>query len=250
MPVTTVCPSTRTLCLLLEMSHLMSIKSSFQTFWYNFRWSEWVAYIDGWIPRFAFFVPLLGYLILFNDEITEIMHFQQLAGSSDLYKGLESGERLRLVYFGLIFLGVSNVIYRLKKPHIFRFGSNIREYTSNCLQTLTFGDFQRMHFGIREDGHLTQNGKYYDSEWDGFKKQVLNEGEGTDEVAITGHWENAKLMYGSLLRSILNEHFFKKDVARKGWLMTCLIISSLGYLLLVAPSLDLFIKVMVSTFML
>ena len=227
----------------------MSLKTRISIFWYNFRWSDWIDYVDGWIPRFAFFVPLLGYLILFNDNVTNLIQFNKLAGTyNNLFDGINSGERLRLIYFGLIFLGISNLIYRVKKPYIFRFGTNIREYTANCLQTLSFESFQRMHFGIREDGHFTQSGKYYDSEWDNFKKAALNEGEGTTSVKTTGHWEDAKSQYGSLLRAIINEHFFKKDVARKGWLLLCVIISSIGYFLLIIPSFELFLRVVVSTF--
>lgn len=226
----------------------MSIKSKISTFWHNFRWSDWLGYVDGWIPRFAFFVPLIGYLIIFNDNVTGLLKFNELTGAYNLFDGISSSERLRLIYFGLILLGLSNIIFRVKKPYIFRFGTNIREYTINCLNTLSFDSFQRMHHGIREDGHFTQSGKYYDSEWDGFKKAALNEGEGTDSVKRNGHWEDAKSQYGSLLRAILNEHFFKKDVAHKGWLMFCVVLSSIGYLLLIIPSIELFIKVVVSTF--
>jgi len=226
----------------------MSLETRVSTFWYNFRWSDWIGYVDGWIPRFAFFVPLLGYLILFNDNVTSLLKFQELVGSLASFDGLSSGERLRFVYFGLIFLGLSNLLFRFKKPYIFRFGTNIREYTSNCLQTLSFDSFQRMHIAIREDGHFTQSGKYYDSEWDGFKEAALNEGEGTDSVKRNGHWEDAKSQYGSLLRSILNEYFFKKDIERKNWLLVCVVASTIGYTLLIIPSFELFIKVAVSTF--
>jgi len=224
------------------------IQSSIGGFWYNFRWSDWIGFVDGWIPRFAFFVPLLGYLILFNDNITGLLSFNELTNSYNLLDGISSSERLRLLYFGLIFLGLSNIIFRIKKPYIFRFGTNIREYTTNCLNTLSFESFQRMHMGIGEDGPYTQSGKYYDSEWEGFKEAALNEGEGSDIVKRNGHWEDAKLKYGSLLRAILNEHFFKKDVARKGWLLFCVSISSFGYVLLIIPSFELFTKVIISTF--
>lgn len=49
-------------------------------FWYNFGWSDWVHYIDGWIPRFSLFVPVVGYLIIFNDRIGGSIAFQSLLG--------------------------------------------------------------------------------------------------------------------------------------------------------------------------
>jgi len=221
-----------------------------KTLWYNLRWSEWAGFIDGWIPRFAFFVPLLGYLIIFNDNATVLIQFDQIIGDHKAFEGLSSGQKLRLIYFGLIFLGISNLIYRIKKPYIFRFGKTILDYTENCLRTLSYDSFLHMHQSIREDGHFTSSGKYYDSEWDGFTERALNAGEGTSTVKRNGHWEDAKLQYGSLLRSILNEHFFKKDTCRKLWLLLCLSLSAIGYILLIIPSLELFLKIVASTFQL
>jgi len=104
-----------------------------------------------------------------------------------------------------------------------------------------------IHHQIREDGHLTVNGKYYDSEWDGFSAAALNEGEGTDNVKNTGNWELAKSRYGSLLRSLLNEHFFKGNRKNMGWLVTCITLSGLGYAALLISSLDLMLKVIWSS---
>src|SRR5690606_9894280 len=103
---------------------------------------------------------------------------------------------------------------------------------------------------IRSKSHYTLDGKYYDSEWEGFKEAAINPGEGTDRVERTGHWEDAKSKYGSLLRSVLSETFFRCNLQRRSWLVFCLALSTAGYLLLVAPSIDLFIKVVLSTFQL
>ena len=100
------------------------IKSWWRGFIYNYRWSDYVVYIDGWIPKLAFSVPILGYLILFNDKISGLLIFQQLANEQLSSFGLSGVQRLRLLYFGLIFLGVSNFIYHVRKPYQFKFGSN------------------------------------------------------------------------------------------------------------------------------
>lgn len=225
------------------------MRSRFQSFWYNFGWSDWVAYIDGWIPRFSLFVPIVGYLILFADQVGGSIHFKSLVGPSADF-GLTGQERLRFVYFGLFSLGVSNFLYRLKRPYIFRFGTNRTDYSRAGLEAFTYQDFLSLHHEIRSNNHYTLDGKYYDSEWDGFKDAATNRGEGTDQVERTGHWEDAKSKYGSLLRSILSETFFRGNLQRRSWLVLCIILSTAGYLLLVAPSADLFAKVVFSTFQL
>lgn len=104
-----------------------------------------------------------------------------------------------------------------------------------------------MHGTIRHEGHLTLHGKYYDSEWEGFLDSAKNTGEGTDKVERDGDWEGAKRKYGGLLRDILAETFFRYDIQKRIWLSLCLVLSTIGYAFLLAPSIDLFIKVCVST---
>ena len=224
------------------------LSSWWSGFTYNYAWSDWVGYIDGWIPRFSLFFPIIGYLILFNDPISEMIQFKQITHQATYDWGLSATTRLRFVYYALFFLGVSNFIHRLKRPYAFRFGKDFVEYTRTALENFTLGDFVQIHSTIRHAGHLTQDGKYYDSEWDGFKEAARNAGEGTDTVERTGSWEDAKRRYGSLLRSMLREDFFRSDTKKRGWLTCCLMLSTAGYILLAIPSIDLFLKVTYSTF--
>ena len=228
-------------------SPIEALRSRLQTFWYNFGWSEWVPYVDGWIARFSLFVPIVGYLILFADQLGGSLHFKHLAGATTEV-GLTGPQRLRFVYFGLFALGISNFLYRLKRPYIFKFGTTRIDFSRTGLESFTYQDFLSMHHEIRSKTHYTLDGKYYDSEWDGFKEAATNRGEGTDRVERTGHWEDSKSKYGSLLRSILSETFFRGNIQRRSWLVACIALSTAGYLLLFVPSADLFIKVLLSSF--
>jgi hypothetical protein len=225
---------------------MRGIKSWWQTFIYNYQWSDYVVYIDGWIPKLAFSVPILGYLILFNDKTSDFLIFQQLANEHISSFGLSGVQRLRLLYFGLIFLGISNFIYRVRKPYQFKFGSNYMDYSRCCLEIFTLSNYNDIHHQIRREGHLTVRGKYYDSEWDGFLNRASNTDEGKNTVARDGDWEAAKKKYGSLLLDMLYENFFRSDRGRRGWLTVCLLLSSFGYVCLLFPSFDLFIKVLLS----
>jgi len=231
--------------MLEQMLHNAKMKLS--VFWYNFRWSDWVGYIDGWIPRLSFSVPLVGYLILFNDVVTSALSFVQITSEHANALWLTAGQRLRLVYFGLIALGVSNFLYRIGRPRAFRLGTNSIDYSRACLELFTFRNFLDLHEAIRAKGHLTPEGKYYDSEWDGFRQAATNKNAGTDTPMRSGNWDAARAEFGSLLRSILYESFFRFDREHRGWLAACVILSSLGYVLLAIPSLDLFIKIARST---
>ena len=227
---------------------MRSLNFWWSDFSYNYRWSDYVKYIDGWIPKLALSVPIIGYLILFNDKMSELLIFDEIANEDTLPFGLSGLQRLRILYFGLIFLGISNFIYHINKPRHFKLGTNLADYTKVCLEMLNLGDYSQMHHTIREEGHLTPNGKYYDSEWDGFEESATNTNEGTDQVLRDGDWEGAKRKYGGLLREILAENYFRYDIKQRFWLSLCLTLSTIGYALLLVPSLDLFIKVCVSSF--
>lgn len=216
-------------------------------FKYNYSWSDWVSYIDGRIPKASIFIPVIGYILLFNDQVSGVFEFYKITDRVEYGWGLDTKSRLRFIYYGLFFLGISNFIYRLKKPYVFRFGKNIVDYTKTAMEIFTFGDFLSIHNAIRGEGHLTRDGKYYDSEWEGFRDRARNRGEGTERPERNGNWASAKDEYGSLLRSILREHFFKYDIKNRFWLSCCLFLSTVGYVFLIIPSVDLFIKITLST---
>jgi len=225
---------------------LNRIRHRWGTFIYNYSWSPWASYIDGWIPKVSLLFPVVGYLILFNDQITGLLEFHHLT-QGHLYRwGLTGLDRLRLIYYGLTFLGVSNFIFRLRRPYIFRLGRDIVEYTRAALELFTLYDYVQIHGAIRHNGHLTPSGKYYDSEWDSFVALAQDEFAGTDRVKRTGDWEGAKSRYGDLLRSMLREHHFRSDTENRLALTTCLLLSTIGYAFLLLPSLDLFLKVSAS----
>jgi hypothetical protein len=156
--------------------------------------------------------------------------------------------RLQLIYLGLIFLGVGNFVYRLKRPHVLRFGQDQFEYVDFALRNFTYRNYIDIHGSIRHEGHFTLDGKYYDSEWNKFQNDVKGRPEGDESGnhwGIMGNWIAAKHENEHLLRSMLSEYFVAKAFhTRRIWLISCLCISTIGYLLLSIPSIDIFLRVM------
>lgn len=141
------------------MRTLDKLKIWWDGFVYNFGWSYYVSYIDGWIPRFSLFFPIVGYLIIVNDQVSDWLTFARLTNGIDA-SGLTSGERLRCIYFGLLFLGLSNLLYRARRPYCFRIGTSIVEFTREGLEFFTLGDYIQMHGRVRSEGHISLDGKY------------------------------------------------------------------------------------------
>ena len=185
------------------------------------RWSMWVPFLDGWISRFSIFIPLVGYLILFSDAIADKWEFSTLIGpTTETDFGLTSSQRLRFMYFGLLLLGLSYFIYRIRKPTIFRYGTNLVDYTKTALETFTFLDFEKIQENIYKDSSgrrfATKESSdpehflYHDWEWGKFSQSAVGYGDNSSKTN-DGNWDAARRMHGGLLRIILRETFFQKD---------------------------------------
>ena len=143
-------------------------KMKWGIFAYNYCWSDYVFLLDGWIAKCAMAVPVIGYLILFNDSVSQHLSFNKLASESVTWFGLSSVVRLKLIYFGLISLGTANILYRLRRPFVFKIGTSEFNYVENALKHFTVSAYIDINGTIRHEGHHTLHGKYYDAEYDAF----------------------------------------------------------------------------------
>jgi hypothetical protein len=218
--------------------------SSWQTFKYNYGWSDYVTLFDGWIARCAMAVPIIGYLILFNDFIVTHLSFDLLAKEKTLRFGLGSGARLKLIYFGLLLLGSANILYRVRRPFLMKHGRNEKEYVEHALATFVLDDYIQVHNVIRREGHTTPYGKYYDSEYQDFRDMARGvHGDQPGKENVRSDWSGAKQKYEALLRSMLMDFYFRHQTTRRIALSICLALAISGYALLFIPSVDLFVKV-------
>ncbi len=216
----------------------------FDNLWSKFEskycWSEWVYYIDGWLPKVSLSMPIVGYLILFNDESVALIKFNTLAKENIINLGLIANNRLEMIYFAFLFLGVSNFWYRIKRPHQFKFGTDFVQYAKNTFEIFTARNYMEIHAALQQHKSLILNAEYYAIDWDGFQENV--------NITSGGDWEAAKNKYGNMLRSMLEEYYFFSNTSYRGHLLFCVIFSSIGYALLLIPSVDLLIKVLRATF--
>jgi hypothetical protein len=222
---------------------MWKLRSKLDGFIYNFRWSDYVDLIDGPPARAALAIPLVGYLILFNDWVANNLTFQIISGEGGPYVGMSGATRLQWVYFGLFCLATASVIYRWRRPFVHKFGRNFVEFSRVGLETFTTSFYVEAHGLIRQEGHRTLAGKYYDSTWDGFLRIALGEGEGTQEVSQSPDWERAKRQYEHLLRGILEDYYFRHDITNRLSLFFGLLTAGIGYALLIGSGADIFIKV-------
>ncbi len=215
----------------------------------NLKWSDWVYYIDGWIPKASLSMPIFGYLILFNDGTTNhLINFTNLTTENEINFSLSDNARLKMIYFAFLFLGVSNFWYRITRPYQFKFGTDFVQYAKNTFEIFTKRKYVEIRTDLQQHGSSIINENRYTTDWDRFQKELIANSNQVGNDSNAGNWELTKNKYGNMLRSILEEYYFLSNTSCRGHLLFCVIFSSIGYALLLIPSVDLLIKVLRATF--
>ena len=232
---------------------LDKVRSNWHAFAYNFQWGDYGYVFIGVLPRISILIPLFGYLALFNDGVLQRLEFDYLtAGSTGL---LPNSLRVRLTYFGLVSLGIGAAIYYWRRPYVVRLGADFWEYRRRMMEIASPSMFIQMHGHIRQEDRdpYTQGGKYYDSEYEDFLKLATGSEQGgrieeayeTRDAAI---WPDALQRYEPLLTGMLEETYFREGRKRRFELGAALFLAGLGYLMMLIPSVELFVRVLVATF--
>jgi hypothetical protein len=238
----------------MPISFSQKVSLRWYKFKYNFGWSNYAWLFENWIARSTFLVPFLGYLVLFNDEIANLVKFETIANETALNFGLSSKDRLRLIYLGLLLLSVAQASYLFFRPSLLRFSSDIRGFVDYGLTYFTFGDFLALHdtIGYSGSGPVSGYGDYSTSEWEAFvalatgETVQFNQQERRGRLIEGADWTKAKSKYEDLLKSILKETFAVRNRKKRTLLAFTLFLGFLGYLFLLLPSIDLTVKVLTS----
>lgn len=230
-------------------------------FQYNFTWDDYATYLNGHIAKAAFFVPIFGYAVIFNDYVTGEFTFKNLTNEVRTTFFLNPEARLRFLFFSSLFLAAANLSYRLMRPNAMKLGENLEDFSQYYLTHVPSHVFLRLHEEISSGEYdpYTLDGKYYDDDWDLFWREahwsqsgsnLLDQNTSLDDLKDYQRvdFEQAKRRHKSLLLSILREIYFRRTRQRRPQLVFCILLATIGYLLLITPSTDLTLRVIELTF--
>lgn len=231
------------------------LKVKWQVFDYNYHWQDYSFLFRGVFPRTSIAIPLVGYLIIFNDGLAQHLSFDLLINSEANYSVVTSYMRLRMTYFGLVLVGVGSTIYFLRRPHVIKTGDTFESYRAAMMERASPSLFINLHYHIREKGvdPYTREGKYYDKTFEDFYEMATGAPRGASireayERGTQANWPEAVRRYEPMLNGMLYETYFREGRKRRVALTVCLALTFAGYMLLFIPSLDLFVRVLVATF--
>lgn len=227
-----------------------SLRFHWHGFSYNYHWQDYTFLFRGNIAKVSAFVPLVGYLLIFNDGITEYLTFENLAPQDSSTFFFSSETRLRFVYFGLIFLGLSEAIYIIRRPYVIKLGDSFWNYKDRIMRLASPRYFIEAHSKIRRSGFdpFTQGGKYYDRDYEDFIEMCLGARPGSSikkayEDEKPANWDEASKRFEPLLTGMMEEIYFTEGRKHRVSLSLAIITALLGYGFLAIPSFELFVRV-------
>ncbi|SLN63642.1 hypothetical protein [Ruegeria meonggei] len=105
----------------------------FHSDWKFTQWQSVERVANNDLTRVVALVPIIGYLILFNDQIAEIASFRVIAGvepGAETPFFLTGVAKMRLVFFGSLLLLFSNLIFKAFRPHVLELAKGDMEFAA------------------------------------------------------------------------------------------------------------------------
>ncbi len=225
--------------------------------WFDYvNWQRLKPFLNGHLAKIAPIVPLIGYVLLFNDTISKNLSFESLTGGAGT-AFFSSIARLQLIYFGLIFVGVASFIFFVKCPQTIILADDefhYREYVFKNYSVLEL--FLLFRFVEEKTVFASDDETNFDRDslYEFIDRALPEETEPVSALSDEEIWfelrnvrnrETAISRSSEFLTAVLNRHYVYQKTRRRMSAATASILLLTGTLMLALPSLDVFISVII-----
>jgi hypothetical protein len=203
------------------------------------------------------FVPFIGYLILFNNELVNYFVLSsELVGTPDTTSGLGNETILRLyfLYYGLIFLGLSSIIFSFLCPDVIKDHKTEFGYINDELKISTTERVAPIAREVKENLSPKSDGvKYLDSFTSSFNNahdiafKQFNTGLAKN-IDFQGVMNEQKSIEAKAYTNILKLNWDYHNTSKIASRVLLSILYTVGFILVLIPSANVFWKVLVLNF--
>jgi len=126
----------------------------FHSDWTFTQWQSVERVANNNLTRVVALVPIIGYLILFNDRIADIASFRVIAGVEPGTKSpfyLSGLSKMRLVFFGSLLLLISNMIFRVFRPRVLELAKGDMEFAARVGERYSVHELASMEAQVFSD---------------------------------------------------------------------------------------------------
>ncbi len=202
--------------------------------WWPFQWQTVKAVANNDLSRVMGLVPLAGYLILFNDEFANLASFNTIAGVTDQFDSpfcLEAITKLRLVFFGSLFVFISYVIYRIFRPPVIDWSTSDIEFSARVRENYTVPEIASLETQVFADSWRPRNTIFRTARGVTRKGPILSGFRPDTRSYLLGE-------YGDYISFLAREWWTGMMHTYRPARSAPLVFGVSGYLLLAAPTVD------------
>ncbi|WP_217513126.1 hypothetical protein [Vibrio metschnikovii] len=197
------------------------------------------------VVKLTVFMPFVGYLILFNNEIISYLELSKSALGIDS-SGIEdvSFERLYQLYFGLMIVGVASLLFSLFCPQIVKANADEYSYYEKELFSMTanriraISDMLRKSIPEEEMSILESSIRRYNDALSHAKQQVPKGNISFDQIYLV-----AEKNKNEALSDILKVEWFCRINSTPKLRLLISGLYGIGFVILIYPSVNIFVKV-------
>jgi hypothetical protein len=207
----------------------------FHSDWWIFHWSFVKGIASNDLTRVVALIPLAGYLILFNDEITKLVSFNTIAGVGPEAASpfvLSSVFKLRLVFFGSLFVLMSYLFFRIFRPSVLEGSSGDLEFSTRVRDNYSVYEIASMEAQVYSDSWVPRTEAFW---------IFLGETRARKSV-VSGYrpdFRSAMIAkYGDYIHFLAREWWAGMMHTYRGARLASIIFGITGYIMLAVPTLD------------
>ncbi|MCV6823798.1 MULTISPECIES: hypothetical protein [Halocynthiibacter] len=199
------------------------------------RWNFIAHFADNELSRLIGIVPLVGYLILFSDPIIENFSLSLFAGASDSEESpfiLDGLAKLRLVFFGSLFVFSSNVLFRVLVPNCIQQSRDMQEFSERVVSNFSHTDIKEIELKCRDKDHIIRTD---------IKSYIESNNPLNFRDPITSGSQDTKMLLRNheiRIRLLAREYWASENNSRKLARVVTLFLALGGFVMLSIPSID------------
>ena len=207
----------------------------FYSDWKITQWYYVEKIANNELARVVGLVPLVGYLIIFNDEIAGIATFGTIAGvdNDDVSPFiLSSLAKMRFVFFGSLFVLFANLIYRAFRPKVLDSSKGDIEFSTRVRDSYSVYELASMEEQVFSD-HWKPRTPFF---W------IVLDKIRSKKLIVSGYRPDVRAAmfskHGDYIQFLAREWWIGMMHTFRGARLASMILGITGYILLAVPTFD------------
>lgn len=207
----------------------------FYSDWKIAQWNFVEKVANNELARIVGLVPLVGYLILFNDEIAGIASFSIIAGVENDNVSpfiLSSLAKMRFVFFGSLLVLFANLSYRVFRPPVLESSKGDIEFSTRVRDSYSVYELASMEEQVLSDRWKPRSPFFW----------LVHEQPRSKKTVVSGYRPDARAQmfsdYGDYIHFLAREWWAGTMHTFRGARLASLILGVTGYILLAVPTFD------------